>query len=83
MAKMIKNKDAHLKSDEGFFAQGGHTKMFGKGNSFPAEDSVSGKSANAKGPTGEGHFLDGGHTKMFGKGHANFKVPGISGKESN
>ena len=83
MAKVIKNKNDKQDSDPGFFAQGGKTKMFGKGTSFEAKEGVSGKPTNAEGAVASETFLQGGHGKMFGKGHANMKVPGISGKASN
>lgn len=80
MAKFIKNKDAHLKEDKGFFSQGGKTSMFGKGDSHAAEEGVSGKSSNSGGKGGKDEFAKGGNHAMFGKGHAGHKEPAISGK---
>lgn len=75
-----------------FFAQGGKTKMFGKGHTGRAPAGVAGKQSQAGGD-GEGpdenmaegygkgfEFAEGGSGGMFGKGHAGKKVPGISGK---
>jgi hypothetical protein len=76
MAKVVKKSD-----DPGFFAQGGKTKMFGKGTAGHAEDSVSGKASNSP-PGGSAKFASGGNNKMFGKGSAGHKTPGVSGKES-
>lgn len=62
-----------------FFAKGGTTPMFGKGEAGEAEGGISGKESNA--PSGGGEkFASGGSDHMFGKGHAGKKVPGISGK---
>lgn len=82
MAKVIKRAE-----DPGFFAQGGKTKMFGKGHSSPMPDSVSGKQnqgSDSGKSAGEGVKVaeGGGSNRMFGKGHAGHKVPGVSGKES-
>jgi hypothetical protein len=64
-----------------FFAQGGKTKMFGKGTAGRAAEGVSGKESNS--PAGGGDkFASGGSGKMFGKGHAGKKTPGVSGKET-
>jgi hypothetical protein len=76
MAKIVKKSD-----DPGFFAQGGKTKMFGKGTAGHAEDSVSGKASNSP-SGGSDEWAKGGTTKMFGKGSAGHKTPGVSGKES-
>jgi hypothetical protein len=63
----------------GFFAQGGKTKMFGKGTAGEATEGVSGKESNSP-SGGSDKWASGGKGKMFGKGSAGKKVPGISGK---
>jgi hypothetical protein len=74
MPKVISSGDR-----PGFFAQGGKTKMFGKGTAGEAAEGVSGKESNS--PAGGGDkFAKGGSGHMFGKGSAGKKVPGISGK---
>lgn len=72
MAKVLSKSE-----DAGFFAQGGKTKMFGKGTAHKAIAGQSDKDDN--GGNGD-KWACGGNTKMFGKGNAGHKVPGISGK---
>jgi hypothetical protein len=74
MGKVISSGDK-----PGFFAQGGKTKMFGKGTAGDAAEGVSGKESNSP-AGGSAKFASGGKTGMFGKGQAGKKVPGISGK---
>jgi hypothetical protein len=76
-----------------FFAQGGSTKMYGKGYASPKDPDYSGKQSQGSnvGQTPEKpyehesytdgvKYAEGGSGKMFSKGHAGKKVPGISGK---
>jgi len=96
MGKVVKT--SRIKTDEGFFAGGGHEKMYGKGHVGSAQSGYSGKESNssdtgtrAKNAKGQypayAHdftFLEGGHSNaMFGKGHATKATPGVSGKVSN
>jgi hypothetical protein len=79
MAKFI-SRDNHQNKDAGFFAQGGKTKMFGKGHTGKVESGQSGKSSQG---SENGEFAKGGGSnEMFGKGHAGNKVPAVSGKQS-
>jgi hypothetical protein len=76
MAKVVKKSD-----DPGFFAKGGKTKMFGKGEVGKITAGQTGKDSNA--PSGGGaKWAAGGSNHMFGKGSAGQKTPGVSGKES-
>lgn len=90
MGKVIKSGER-----PGFFAQGGDTKMFGKGYATPARSDFSGKESQGSnvGMTPEKpyehesytdgvKYAKGGDGKMFGPGKAGKKVPGVSGKET-
>lgn len=90
MGKVIKSGER-----PDFFAQGGDTKMFGKGHANVKVPDYSGKQSQGdnEGITPEKpyehesytsgvKYIEGGSGKMFGKGHAGKKVPGISGKET-
>jgi hypothetical protein len=76
MGKVIKSG-----ASPGFFAAGGKTKMFGKGEAGEAASGQSGKESQTP-PGGGDKFASGGKGHMFGKGSAGKKVPGVSGKET-
>jgi hypothetical protein len=74
MGKVIKKS-----ANPGFFAEGGSTKMFGKGGAAPAP---AGQNAYESQPGVGAKFAEGGKGHMFGKGHANEMQAGQSAKSS-